>query len=92
MRATTDSFFTNSVHPCTFSDSQLSLASLSPTNPLRCPVTTQHAVQFLGGPFSRIGEGQDRLFHSQAGESYPLFSLSKTLEEGRNEGVPQRLF
>ena len=53
---------------------------------------TQHAVQFLGGPFSRIGEGQDRLFHSQAGESYPLFSLSKTLEEGRNEGVPQRLF
>ena len=54
---------------------------------------TQYTVQLSGGGGGCwVWEGQARLFHVQEGESPCQCSLSKALEEVRNEGVPQLPF
>ena len=46
----------------------------------------------LSGRFCWVREVQAQLFHGQVGDPHPWCSLSKDLEEGWNESVPQRLF
>ena len=45
----------------------------------------------LRGRFFRVWEGQASLFHGQAGDPPPRCSLSKALEEGWNESIPEHL-